>query len=159
VQTYDGEICALRLSPEFDQATGDPVLLFKASDAPWVGMAGFGKLRGQVTDGPFLHRLGNGQLIMLWSSFGGKTSFGGKKLIPEYALGVARSESGTIKGPWKQDPEPLFSNDGGHGMFFRTLDNVLVLSLHQPNGGAKERPRLFKVDEKDGKLSLTPYAE
>ena len=51
---------------------------------------------------------------MLWSSF-----LLGKDGNGQYAIGVARSQSGTILGPWLQDPQPLNPNDnGGHAMIF-----------------------------------------
>ncbi len=65
-----------------------------------------------------------------WSSFGA----GG------YAQGLARSASGQISGPWIQEPEPLYAQDGGHGMIFRAFDGRLMLSLHKPNRTSDERP-------------------
>ncbi len=84
---------------------------------------------------------------MLWSSFG----TGG------YKLTVARSESGNLAGPWKQAEKPLYENDGGHGMMFRTFEGKLMLVLHQPNGGRKERPRLFTVEEKKDSLAIQSW--
>ena len=54
---------------------------------------------------------------MLWSSFGDKG----------YTVGIARSETGRVEGPWKQDPKPL----------------------HQ-GGGYVEKPRLFRLDDPHG---------
>jgi arabinan endo-1,5-alpha-L-arabinosidase len=81
--------------------------------------------------------------LLLWSSFGAQG----------YALGIARSESGTIQGPWRQDPEPLFAKDGGHGMLFRTFTGKLMLTLHTPNQTPNERPAFFEVIEESGQLS------
>jgi len=67
VQVGDGEICALRLTSDLRESVGKPVLLFRAGQAPWV--RSFTKEGGYVTDGPFLHRASNGELLMLWSSF------------------------------------------------------------------------------------------
>jgi hypothetical protein len=69
-------------------------------------------------------------------------------------MGVARSRTGTILGPWEQDPEPLFAEDGGHGMVFRTLDDRLMLTLHAPNDTPNERPRFLPVEEADGRITL-----
>ncbi len=147
VQTHDGEMRAVRLAPDLSKAEGEPVLLFRATEAPWVKEIGFGgPHKGFITDGPFLYRLENGTLIMLWSSFGNKG----------YAQTVARSESGKIQGPWKQDAEPLYTNDGGHGMIFQTFDGTRVLVLHQPNGRSLERARMFALREHDGTLALEP---
>ncbi len=73
---------------------------------------------------------------MLWSSFGSEG----------YTLALAYSKSNTVSGPWQQNPELLFSKDGGHGMLFKTLEGKLMVSLHAPNEGLKERPCFFEVD-------------
>jgi beta-xylosidase len=143
VQVGDGEICALPLSDDLAKARGTPSLLFRASEAPWVVESG-DRPRGRVTDGPFVHRTTDGTLLMLWSSFG----------RDGYALAVARSESGTLRGPWNHDPKPLYTNDGGHGMLFRTFDGTLMLLLHQPNRAPGERPRLFVMEERGGRLRI-----
>lgn len=144
VQVQDGEICAVRLTPELDRAAGEPVLLFRGSDAPWAPKSPDKK--DYVTDGPFMRRAGNGELLMLWSSFGE----GG------YTLGVARSENGAVTGPWRQDVEPLFRRDGGHAMLFRTFEGQLMLSLHTPNRTPDERPVFIPVEEQDGRLRVEP---
>ena len=78
---------------------------------------------------------------MLWSSFSDSG----------YAMGLARSESGGILGPWIQQPEPLVDRDSGHGMAFHTLDGRLMLSWHSPNATPLERPVFFEAKEnKDG---------
>ncbi len=123
VQVGDGEICALRLSDDLAAAVGQPRRLFQASEAPWAQEVNSKGRRGSVTDGPWLPRLATGKLIMLWSSFGP----GG------YTVGVARSASGEILGPWQQMPEPLYAGDGGHCMVFRAFDGQLWLAFHQPN--------------------------
>ena len=100
------------LTVDLRTGAGDAVRLFRASEAQWAvpleGMESIAEAPGPhfVTDGPFLHRGADGQLLMLWSSFGAQG----------YTLGVARSETGTVLGPWHQDDEPLWSNNGGHGM-------------------------------------------
>ena len=143
VQVHDGEICATRLEPDLASPAGRPILLFKASEAPWATPK-----QDMVTDGPFLHRAQNGHLLMLWSSFG----------KDGYALGVARSVSGSVTGPWTHDPEPVYSGDGGHGMLFRTFEGRLTLALHAPNGGGRERARFIPVREEDGRISVAAPA-
>ncbi|MDH7571640.1 MAG: glycoside hydrolase family 43 protein, partial [Armatimonadota bacterium] len=147
VQVGDGEVCAVRLSDDLSRAEGAPILLFRASTAPWVREVGQPPRRGRVTDGPFLHRAADGSLLMLWSSFGA----GG------YKLALARSPNGRLAGPWEQAPTPLYEADGGHGMLFRCFDGKLLAVLHQPNGGGKERPRLFAVEERSGAMALKPF--
>ena len=71
---------------------------------------------------------------MLWSSF----------CTEGYAISVAVSEGGVL-GPWKQENEPLFGKDGGHGMLFTTLCGKSVLSIHAPNILTKERAKFILV--------------
>ena len=138
VQIRDGTVELTQLQEDLSGPVGEPVTLFHGSDAPWA--KGFAD-GGFVTDGPFVWQLSTGRLAMLWSGFG----TGG------YTLGVAYSDGG-VRGPWVQDPEPLFRTDGGHGMIFRTLDGTLMLSLHSPNDTPKERPHFFPLEERDGRL-------
>jgi arabinan endo-1,5-alpha-L-arabinosidase len=135
VQVNDGEICALPLAADLRKAAGAPVLLFKASSAPWS--AAIRDVKAHVTDGPFLYRSSKGPLLMLWSTVG----------ATGYTMGFAVSPSGSLLGPWQQAPEPLFNKDGGHGMIFRTLDGQLMLTLHQPNQTPNERARFFPIVE------------
>ena len=73
---------------------------------------------------------------MLWSSYGPR----------KYATGVATSASGTLAGPWIQQKELLFENDGGHPMLFRAFDGRLLKAIRQSNRRA-ERARLFEMDD------------
>lgn len=139
-QIGNGTICATRLTDDLSATIGEPELLFPAGDAKWVFSLNPNEDGHFVTDGPFFYRLKNGKLIMLWSSF--IKTFG---YVQTYAL----SESGTLKGPWKQQDEPLYKNDGGHGMIFKGFDGQLFLILHQPNGHPYERPRIFSITETD----------
>lgn len=81
---------------------------------------------------------------MLWSSFGDHG----------YAMGIARSESGTVLGPWIQEAEPLWSTDGGHGMIPRRLDGRLFLTLHQPNNSPNERAAFYPLRELEDTVVL-----
>lgn len=140
VQVHDGEMCAMPLSDDLSKPAGDPILLFHASDAPWVTSIGSGTVPDYVTDGPFLYRAASNKsdkLIMLWSS----VSANG------YAVGIAVSESGKINGPWKQIEKPLYDSDGGHGMLFRDFSGKLWLPIHKPNGSPNERPVLIEIQE------------
>lgn len=137
VQIRDGTICATPLAEDLRTPAGEPLRLFAASEAAWVHP--YDRVN-HVTDGPFLHRCADGTLLMLWSSF----SAGG------YTQGVARSASGSVAGPWLHDHPPLFDEDGGHGMLFRSFDGPLVMSLHAPNKTPHERPRFFRVSEAGG---------
>lgn len=145
-QVLDGEMVAQRMLPDLTGLAGEPLVLFRASEAPWSRPQVHPELgiRGQVTDGPFLHRLASGELTMLWSSHGDQG----------YAMGVARSLSGRIEGPWEQEADPLWARDGGHGMVAQTLDGDLLLTLHRPNQTPFERPVLYPLEETGGSLAL-----
>jgi arabinan endo-1,5-alpha-L-arabinosidase len=144
VQVGDGEICALRLSDDLKSAVGQPHLLFRASEAPWAQEIDSKGRKGYVTDGPWLHCLVSGELIMLWSSF----SMGG------YTVGVARSTSGEIPGPWQQVPAPLYTGDGGHCMVFRAFDEQLWLAFHRPNQSPDERPQFVLLRENESSVEI-----
>jgi hypothetical protein len=81
---------------------------------------------------------------MIWSSFGDQ----------QYAVGCAVSTTGSVGGPWEQLDEPLFAGDGGHGMIFRTFDGRLMLALHQPNSGQRERARFFQLQDGGDRLEI-----
>ena len=145
LQVYDGQICAIPMSDDLGHAIGEPIILFRASDAPWgARLAGQDAHNGFVTDGPFLHRMPDGKLIMLWSNF----------CKEGYATGYAVSRSGEIFGPWIQQEDPLYALDGAHSMLFRTFQGQLMMSLHCPNIHPKKRMLLFEMDESRGKLSI-----
>jgi arabinan endo-1,5-alpha-L-arabinosidase len=134
LQVEDGRICAVRLTDDLTAAAGEPQVLFSASEARWARC--FRGERNFVTDGPFLHRAADGGLLLLWSSMG----------ECGYAVGVARSETGGILGPWRQAANPLFKEGGGHAMIFETLRGRLMLALHAPNDTPNERARFIEPD-------------
>jgi beta-xylosidase len=143
VQIKDGTIEMVQLADDLSRAVSEPVRLFHGSDGPWA--------RRQdpegcyVTDAPYLYRTRSGKLLMIWSSFGD----GG------YTVGVAESTSGKLAGPWVQHPEPLFADGGGHGMLFRRFDGQLMMVLHQPNDGGRERARLFEIEDTGETLRIS----
>jgi len=93
----------------------------------------------------------NGSLLMIWSNF--------EK--DGYCVGIARSESGLVEGPWIQEDKLLYSKgmskgyDGGHGMIFTHTDGQMYLSIHSPNslsGERAEMPVFVPICEKDDTL-------
>jgi arabinan endo-1,5-alpha-L-arabinosidase len=62
-------------------------------------------------------------------------------------MGVARSVTGHVTGPWRQEAQPLWAKDGGHGMIFNTLDGHLMLTFHSPNNTPDERPVFVEIEE------------
>ncbi len=143
IQKIDGTMEAVPLKPDLSDAAGDPIYLFKASDAPWLNANQKPSTRqnSYVTDGPELFRTKTGQLLMLWSSYDRGS----------YVETVARSESGKLAGPWKQ-LAPLVGNDSGHGMLFHTFDGQLMMVLHQPFRRA--HAKLFEMEDTGDNLKV-----
>ncbi len=148
-QIVDGTMDLIQLKDDFSATTGENLKLFKATDAPWViSLAEWSQGRnahGYITDGPWMHFTQSGRLVMIWSSF---TETG-------YAIGRAYSDSGSIKGPWIQDPEPMINQNGGHGMIFRDLAGRLRLALHYPNDHHSARAYFLELDDSGDTLELT----
>lgn len=146
----DGTMEAIELLPDLSGSVGAPKLLFRASDSPWSrGTNKEGVIKpNRVTDGPWLFRTGTGRLGMIWTSW----------VYSDYTMGVAYSESGTIDGPWIQEPEPITPPNFGHGMIFRDFKGRTLLSVHShfkmENGRFVRRPTLWEVDLSGDKLKL-----
>ena len=154
VNGRDGDFCRMRLSKDLRQPASAPETMFTAKDAPWAKPVPFAKaefgIDGDVyfSDGPSVLQLQDGKLYMILSSW----SRNG------YAVGVAVSDSGSIEGPWRQQTEPLYPENGGHGMFFRDAEGKLIFLLHSPNDLYQERPVFWRVTLEDGLLKLNGRA-
>ena len=146
----DGDFCRVKLSDDLSHPVGEVETFLKAKDAPWslpVPFAGeeFGiEGDGYFSDGPGLLKLSDGRLYMILSSW--STS--------GYAVGVAVSDHGSLQGPWRMQEKPLYPVNGGHGMFFRTKEGELLFALHYPNDKYAERPHFFRIECRDGQLTL-----
>ncbi len=136
IQVLDGTIEAVPLKPDLSTQAGEPFLLFKASEAPWVSnqVPKPDKIPTYVTDGPCLYRTKTGKLLMLWSSYRDGL----------YVETLAHSTTSKLRGPWKQG-EVLVGNDSGHGMLFESFDGKLMMVLHQPFRQA--RGKLFEMED------------
>ena len=146
VQLTDGAMCARRLSPDLRRGEGASHRLFTASQAPWPNaVAQDDKPRSWVTDGPFFHRFPSGELGMMWSSRG---DFG-------YDVGWARARNGSVLGPYHHEAPPIFGDNGGHSMLFRTFEGQLMMALHTEKfGGTKEYALLLAMDEGENELRI-----
>ncbi|CAN5784237.1 glycoside hydrolase family 43 protein [soil metagenome] len=142
LQVGDGEMCAVPLAADLTAPAGEASVLFRASHAPWTAALVPGESLF-ATDGPFMHRSADGNLLLLWSSTGREG----------YAMGLARSAGG-LAGPWEHRDEPLVAGDGGHGMLFRDLAGRLLVTFHRPNVTPHERPHWRPVVEADGWLAM-----
>jgi arabinan endo-1,5-alpha-L-arabinosidase len=146
VQIKDGGMLAVRMKDDWTARIGEPITLFHASQGPWVRPVS--NAVNFVTDGPFLHRMKNGTLVMIWSSFVKGHGYG---------VGQAISKSGTVAGPWRHVEKPLVGGageDGGHSMILHDFSSELLLVFHQPNGGSLERPKIYRLKEENDILVL-----
>jgi hypothetical protein len=118
------------LSDDLSSAVGEPTILFKASDNPFV--VGFNPVNTEdggnyVTDGPFLFTE-DGKIKMIWSSFG------------KSGYMVLEASADELLGKWEHHGSK-FDFDGGHAMLFHTLEGKRKISLHHPNTPwGSERP-------------------
>jgi beta-xylosidase len=153
IQKVDGTMEAIPLTRDLAATAGEPIHLFKASDAPWLNaqMTPSTRENHYVTDGPELFRTKRGTLLMLWASYM-KNELGRNG----YVQTLARSKSGELKGPWEQ-LEPLVGNDSGHGMLFRSFDGKLMLVVHQPFQNA--RGKLYEMEDTGDGLRVVRYRE
>ena len=141
VQITNGSIEYIRLKDDLSETVGEPITLFHGAEAPW---ARTGKQNGNtVTDGPYLYKGKTGKLYMVWSSSGAKG----------YTEGISVSASGKLAGPWTHQAQPVFGDNGGHGMLFTTFDGRLMNVLHSPNGPAA-RPRIFQMEDTGDTLQI-----
>ena len=143
LEVGNGEVYLQQLANDLKTTVGDPILLLNAGSAAWTGTITAHGTTGYVTDAPFVFKAMNGHLLMLWSSF---TKAG------KYAIGVARSESGDLAGPWTLDDTPINDDHGGHAMLFRASGRLMI-SYHAPND-APSYPVLYEVVENDGNLTI-----
>lgn len=148
LHNQNGTMEAIELSPDLSTSTGEPFLLFRASDSPWSReKRDGGVFFNRVTDGPWLFRTDTGKLGMIWTSW----------VLHDYTMGVAYSESGKLAGPWIQEKEPITPPNHGHGMIFRDLDGRLILSAHshsEVNGRYIRRPVFWEIDLSGDRLRI-----
>ena len=146
VQIEDGTMELVQLAQDLSRPVGASLTLFNASSASWsTGNIQKNGITTYVTDGCFLYRTKANRLLMIWSSFkNGK-----------YAIGIAASTTGKIRGPWIQQPDLLFEEHGGHGMLFKTFEGKLMLTFHGPNSPAgTERMKIYEVEDTGATLKL-----
>lgn len=150
LQLNDGTIEAVPLKTDLTGASGPPISLFKASDAPWIDEQAVPTDRSSVyvTDGPELYRSKDGHLLMLWSSY---EHLSDGTPGSHYVQTIARSATGTLKGPWVQ-LQPLVRQDSGHGMLFHTFDGRLMMVLHRPF--TRARGKLYEMRDAGDHLEI-----
>lgn len=144
-----GEMCYVQMSEDLSHAVSEPHLMFRANEPEWA-VSCVSDRPGFVTDGPFMHRVSDGRLMMIWSSFR-KEGDGNA-----YVEAMAYSDNGRIDGKWIHAPRLLMRNDGGHGMLFCDKSGEMKLILHAPNSYPLERAHILSVRESsdDGLLEI-----
>ena len=70
-----------------------------------------------------------------------------------YCQCVTKSSNGKINGEWTH-LEPIFTNDGGHGMIFKDFNGKLKLTLHSPNIQLEEKPIFFDIEETENSIAI-----
>lgn len=145
IQVLDGTFEAIPLKSDLSAADGEPIHLFKASDAPWINEKKKPSVKPAVyvSDGCQLYRTQNDSLYCLWSSYENDS----------YVQTIARSKSGELKGPWEQ-LEPLVGSDSGHGMLFKTFEKQWMLVLHQPFSTPESRAKIYEMEEVDNQFKV-----
>ena len=149
LQNWNGTVEKIELKPDLSGVTGNRKLLFRAFDSPWSREKDEqGKdIPNKVTDGPFAFRTQTGALGMIWTSW----------VYSDYTQGVAYSTSGTLDGPWVQEPEPITPPNFGHGMIFRTFDGKLLLCCHSHynnRGNYIRIPAFFLLDDSGDRIKV-----
>ncbi len=139
-QIIDGTICYAELNEDLSEMKDDIVTLFKASSPYWADVTPPDVHR--ITDGPFMFRTRDDELLMIWSTF----------IKGKYAECVVRFDGGEI-GTSFEHLEPLITNDGGHGMIFKR-QGELYLTYHTPNQSYYERPVFRALSDEGNCLKL-----
>lgn len=142
VQISNGTIEMIELTEDLSETVGEPTRLFFGSDGPWAKPSE--EFGSWVTDGPYFYVSKSGKLFMPWSSFS-ETG---------YTIGLAISDSGKLAGPWRQQEEPIFRDDGGHSMLFERFDGQLMMALHTPNNSRDTRIQLFELEDTGESLRI-----
>ena len=146
LDAYVGAIEAVELSEDLTHAVGEPFLLFTSKDAPLSGdhpthcRWGGREIVRYGSDAPFVHRMKDGHLCLLWSP------------IPEGNYVVFGAVADSIHGPWQHLDSPIFAENGGHPMTFTDFDGKLRMSIHYPEIYWQEHPRFLTLEERNGRL-------
>ncbi len=139
-QITDGAMCYVRLSDDLSEARSEPVTMFRASSPYYIEEKPEGE--HYITDGPFMYRTRNGELLMIWSTF----------IHHQYAQCLAKSDNGEIDGEFIHLP-PLITDDGGHGMLFNGKEG-LMLTFHTPNQTDYERPTFRRIRDTGSSIQI-----
>ncbi|MBQ9480775.1 MAG: family 43 glycosylhydrolase [Clostridia bacterium] len=136
---HNGEMYAVRLKDDLSgpYPGAEHKKLFSAKDHPASDDG--------ITDGPYMYKASNGDLVMLWSKY----------INGRYCIITSRSKSGKINGEWTHDATPLFTNDGGHAMIFTDFEGNLRIAFHENSGNkGYEKPVIYYFEDDNGSLRI-----
>ena len=145
-----GRMCYAKLSSDLSRFVEEPVEIFAADDPSWTDEC--------VTDGCYMYRTEDGELLMIWSNFASDE-------FNNYTIGIAKSSNGEIDGNWIQQDEVLHTFDntsvysvfnGGHGMIFEGYDGQKYITFHAPNNAGEWMTYIMFVPivERNGTIYL-----
>ena len=145
---YIGEIWAVEVSEDLRERVGEPFKLFASDEAPCASVPHNIFYEGKHTrrygsDAPFLQRLSDGTLYLTWSPYPNT-----------YIVGAAVSSNGSILGEWKHIEKPIFDGNGGHAMFFDTVDGRRMMCIHCPEAPPNERATFIEAFDENGRIRL-----
>lgn len=147
LEVKDGQFLIARISDDLKELAEEPLKLFSASEIPWATPYKIKEIKQTmlddyfVSDGPFVYQEKD-KLFLLFSSYQNNV----------YTIGYAIADN--IYGPWHFNKEPLFAQDGGHGMIFKTFENQLMLAIHSPNTWYHEKPKIIPIKIKNDYLKI-----
>lgn len=152
-EMYFGTIKALPLKEDLTESLdAEPVVIVdtEKDEIPWIRHMEDPRVekKGYLTDAPFFHKMKDGRLMMLWSSYSVKGYAG--KGNGGYVTAVCESPSGSVKGPWFHKKELLLDENTGHSSLFYDLDGRLCLISHGNDTiHGTEYPVIFRVSEEN----------
>lgn len=152
-EMYFGTIKAYPLKEDLREAEdAKPVVIVdtQTDEIPWIRQMEDPRVekKGYLTDAPFFHRMRDGRLVMLWSSYSVK-GYGGSG-SGGYVTAMCESSSGSIKGPWKHVPKLLLDENTGHASLFYDLDgNLRLISHGNDTFHGHEYPVIYHVREEE----------
>jgi hypothetical protein len=148
-QLVDAVVEAVHLKADLSAPAEDPIYLFKGSDAPWLPLqkAASREPRYYPAAGPSVYRTRNGALMALWSGPKERKS----------AVVQARSVTGRLRGPWRQDAA-LLAEDSTFPTIFKAFDGRLLMLVNQPAEGGRAKAKLVELEDTGDTLRVKPAA-
>lgn len=154
-ELFYGKIKALPLKDDLTEALdADPVVIVdtQKDHLPWIRQMHDPRVhkKGYLTDAPFMHRLQDGALLMMWSSYAVPDYMG--EGDGGYVIAGCISRSGKIEGPWEHMPKLLLDHNAGHSALFYDLEGNLKLISHcNDTIHGQEKPIILDVrEDRDG---------